>query len=298
MLITTYIKDDLTARLRSGQALPTQLTIDALSEHYNVSFSPVRTAIAELIDEGLVVKGPNRRLIVVPQPKRAARSIKSPELPLDPFTIISSDLLKLSLKGEAIFLREEATAEKYGISRSAIRSILHRLAGEGVLDHVPRRGWRLRPFRQDDLQAFIEVREVLELKALDLARPKLDVADLQGMLDTNHLPTTSCDKPQVDESLHQYLIVKAGNSYIRDFFERQGRYYRLLFRWEDHEPAVALETIRQHRCILEALLEKDWSTAKKALSHHILNNHPILGKREDGESGEREKRRVGKGETK
>jgi DNA-binding GntR family transcriptional regulator len=68
MRMTTYIKEDLSARLKSGQNLPAQLTIDALSEHYKVSFSPVRTAIAELIDEGLVVKGPNRRLIAVPQP--------------------------------------------------------------------------------------------------------------------------------------------------------------------------------------------------------------------------------------
>ena len=148
-----------------------------------------------------------------------------------------------------------------------------------MLDHVPRRGWRLRPFRQDDLQAFIEVREVLELKALDLARTKLVVADLQRMLDANHPPKSSRDAPRIDESLHAYFVAKAGNSYIRDFFERQGRYYRLLFEWEDHEPPVALETIRQHREILTALLQKNWSGARKALSHHILENHPILGRR-------------------
>lgn len=279
MQITTYIKDDLSARLRSGRELPAPLTIDALSEHYKVSFSPVRMAIAELIDEGLVIKGPNRRLSAVPQQQAVTQPIQSPSPPPDHFAIISSDLLKLSLKGEAIFLREEATAEKYGVSRSAIRSILHRLAGEGVLDHVPRRGWRLRPFRQDDLQAYIEVREVLELKALDLARSTLDPADLQRMLEANHLPTSPDDPAHIDESLHDYIVDKAGNSYIRDFFDRQGRYYRLLFEWEDHEPAVALETIRQHRDILTALLLRNWSTARKALSHHILNNHPILGKR-------------------
>lgn len=280
MQMATYIKDDLSARLRSGQQLPAPLTIDGLSAHYQVSFSPVRTAIAELIDEGLVMKGPNRRLIAVPQPKRRRDNpVQPPELPPDHFAIISSDLIKLSLQGEAIFLREEATAEKYGITRSVMRSILQRLAGEGVLDHVPRRGWQLRPFRQDDLQAFIEIREVLELKALELARTKLVVADLQRMLDANHLPKSARETPRIDESLHDYFIAKAGNSYIRDFFERQGRYYRLLFEWEDHEPEVALTTIRQHREILTALLHKNWSAARKALSHHILENHPILGRR-------------------
>jgi len=175
-------------------------------------------------------------------------------------------------------LREEATADKYDISRSAIRNIFHRLAGEGMLDHIPRRGWRLRPFRQDDLRAFIEVREVLELKALDLARRKLDDQVLKRMLNANSPPKSPEARPHVDESLHEYLIATAGNPYIRDFFERQGRYHRLLFQWEDHDCAAAIETIRQHREILTALLMKKWSTARKELSHHILNNHPILSR--------------------
>lgn len=279
MLITTYIKDDLGARLKSGQELPTQLTLDALAEYYNVSFTPVRTAVAELIDEGLLEKGPNRRLMASSPRNTGTRTRRMPKLPRpprDPFEIISSDLVQLSLQGEPVYLREEATAEKYGISRSAIRNILHRLAGEGVLDHVPRRGWRLRPFRTDDLQAFIEVREALELKALDLAASKLVVEELQRMLEGNQLPRFPGDPPRIDESLHEYIVLKSSNAYIRDFFERQGRYYRLLFEWEDHDLAAALETVRQHREILAALVAGDWPAARHALSHHILNNHPIL----------------------
>lgn len=279
MLITKYIKGDLSARLRSGQELPTQLTIGALAEHYNVSHTPVRSATAELIDEGLLKKAPNRRL-VVSSPRKAGtlprEPLKLPDPPRDPFLTISSDLVSLCLRGEPVYLREEATAEKYGISRSAIRNILHRLAGEGVLDHVPRRGWRLRPFNREDLQAFVDVREVLELKALDLASSKLVAEDLRRMLDANQLPQSTDEPPRIDEGLHEYLIAKAGNAYIRDFFERQGRYYRLLFEWEDHDRPTAIETVRQHREILTALLDGNRPAARKALSHHILNNHPIL----------------------
>lgn len=281
MSIAAYIKDDLAAQLLSGRELPVELTFESLAEYYNVSYTPVRTAIAELIDEGLLEKGLNRRLKVNARPKAGApkgEAPKQPELPSDPYEIVASDLVKISLHGDPIYLREEATADKYDISRSAIRNIFHRLAGEGMLDHIPRRGWRLRPFRQDDLQAFIEVREVLELKALDLARRKLDPDVLKQILKSNELPRSPVTRPHVDESLHDYLIVTAGNAYIRDFFERQGRYHRLLFQWEDHDRAAAIETIRQHREILTALLLREWSAARKALSHHILNNHPILSR--------------------
>jgi DNA-binding GntR family transcriptional regulator len=281
MSITTYIKGDLSARLKSGQELPTPLTIEALAEHYKVSFTPVRSAMAELIKEGLLKKGRNRRLIAISPRNAGAQTrppLQLPEPPRDLFVVISNDLVRLCLQGEPVYLREEATADKYGVSRSAIRNILHRLAGEGVLDHVPRRGWRLRPFHPDDMQAFLEVREALELKALDLARSKLVAHDLQRMLDANRLPSSPGDPPCIDEELHGYLIDKAGNAYIQNFFERQGRYYRLLFEWEDHDRAAAIETVRQHLDILTALLERNWPAARKALSHHIVNNHPILSR--------------------
>ncbi len=279
MSIASYIKDDLAARLKSGRDLSTPLTLGSLAEYYDVSFTPVRAAVSELIDEGLLEKGPNRRL-VAPAPTTPRNSPRetpaAPNPPRDSFEIISRDLVQLSLQGDPVYLREEATAEKYDISRSAIRNILHRLAGEGILDHIPRRGWRLRPFRQHDLQAFLEVRAVLELKALSLAESKLAAVDLQRMLDANRVPETEDALPEIDESLHEYIVAVANNVYIQDFFERQGRYYRLLFEWEDHDRATAVETVRQHREILTALLEQDWPTAQQALSHHILNNHPIL----------------------
>jgi DNA-binding GntR family transcriptional regulator len=280
MSIASYIKDDLAARLESGRELPVQLTLESLAEHYNVSFTPVRAAVAELVEIGLLEKGRNGRLSANSPPNvgaRARRAAKLPEPPRDPFEIIASDLVQLSLQGEPVYLREEATSEKYGISRSAIRNILHRLAGEGMLDHIPRRGWRLRPFRREDLLAYNEVRVVLELKALELARRKFDVNVLRRILDANSPPESSEVQLRVDESLHDYLISTADNPYIRDFFERQGRYHRIMFQWEDTDRATALETIRQHREIIKAMLAKNWSAARKALAHHIRNNHPILG---------------------
>ena len=279
MMIAAYIKNDLAARLKSGREPPVQLTLDSLAMYYNVSFTPVRTAVAELIDEGLLRKGANRRLTACVQAAADGSkcgALKLPEPPRDPFESVAGDLVQLSLQGESIYLREEATAEKYGISRSAIRNILHRLAGEGILDHIPRRGWRLRPFRQDDLQSFVEMREALELKALELAAPKLDAEELRRMLDANQLSASPEEPPLIDEALHEYFIAQAGNAYIRDFFERQGRYYRLLFKWEDHDPGTAISTVLQHREILSALLDGNVPAARSALSHHILNNHPVL----------------------
>ncbi|HWL08382.1 MAG TPA: GntR family transcriptional regulator [Planctomicrobium sp.] len=281
MSIVEYIKSDLQARMTSGQPLPQKITLEWMANLYQVSMTPVRTAVNELIAEGLLVKGKNRRLSpanVIESGTDSAdfRSVAPPDAYQDLLNQVTDDLVQLSLNGEPVQIREEETAEKYNVSRSALRNIFHRLAGAGLLEHLPRRGWMVRPFRQEDMKAFLEVREMLELKALDLARPHLRDADLQQMLDGNQYPATDSDLPSIDNSLHAYLIEKAANFYISDFFARHGCYYEILFQWEDEDRDAAIGTVRQHREILEALLLRDWKAAKKALSVHIRSNHPVL----------------------
>jgi len=279
MSIATYIKNDLVAQLRSGQNLVVQqLTLDSLASYYNVSFTPVRVAVDELVDEGFLERGPNRRLRVASSPQLHAWTsapLPRPDPPRDLFQDVTADLVGLSLQGEAVFLREEATAEKYGVSRTVIRNFLHRLAGEGLLEHLPRRGWRLKPFCMNDLRAFTEVREVLELKALELARPKLVADDLQRMLQANAPPCSPEELPRSDESLHEYFITLAGNSHIRDILGRQtSRFYRLMLKWEEAcSRDITMKVAQEHREILSALLEQRWRAARQALSYHILGNN-------------------------
>ncbi len=283
MSISAYIKSDLQVRLRNGQELPAELTLESLAEHYEVSFTPVREAVKQLVAEGWLQKGANRRLTVVVPPALMAEpdavtTDVAPEPPRDLMNIIEQDLVRLSLQGEAVQIREEAAAQRYGVSRSAVRNIFHRFAGAGLLEHLPRRGWQVRPFRQSDMHAFLEVRELLELKALELARPRIDPARISQLLENNRFPLTEGDWPQIDNSLHAYLIELAGNPYISDFFLRQGRFYDILFNWEDQDRDTAIETVRQHREILEAIQEKEWAAARKALAWHIRWNHPILSR--------------------
>ena len=148
----------------------------------------------------------------------------------------------------------------------------------GVLKHLPRRGWQLRPFRRKDLDDYLEVREVLELTVLDQAWPQLVDAELKAIYDGNVLPAGKGQPPVIDDSLHGYIIEKADNVYLRDFFERHGRYYRILFDWDamQSDCDAAIEAVQQHHEILSAMLCRDRRAAKKALAHHIRTNYGRL----------------------
>jgi DNA-binding GntR family transcriptional regulator len=290
MSIATFIKQDLIANIRSGRIEPDRLTLDALSKRYRVSATPVRAAVRELIEERYLQKGENGRL-AIHHDSLAASAAASPEEPTDWGQVIANDLVQLSLEGQPVLLREETTAEKYGISRSSIRQIFHRLAGHGILVHLPRRGWQLRPFRQAELDAYIDMRVMLEIKAMELAWPRLVDEELQAILNRNQLPANPDERPLSDNSLHAYLIEKSKNPYIADFFDRHGKYYDALFEWENLDREAQVQEVRHHREILEALLRRDRPAAERALADHIRNNHPVLlpnrPKREVAQNGSR-----------
>ena len=281
MVLSSRIQNDLSAQL-SSNSLSIPLTIDGLSQHYGVSYTPIRKALTGLIEEGLVRKKGNGRLEPIEiqnKEKYESSGFDIKDLP-DPSIEITRELVELSLFGKEIFIREESTARKHGLSRSSLRQILLKLAGEGLILHIPRRGWQVKPFRQEDLQSFIEVREVMELKALELAQSKLSKPEakhrLQEIKASNQILKNRKVKVRIDNSLHQYLLELAGNPYLDDFFERHGKYYSILFEWEGGNQNAAIQAVHQHHAIIDALIDEDWALASTELSEHLRTNHPVL----------------------
>jgi DNA-binding GntR family transcriptional regulator len=280
--ISQYIERDLAGRIGTNQDLPAQLTLHSLSRHYGVSPTPVREAIRRLLADGVLVRQGNGRLDV----NRAGRGFgggvchgdageqKPPRRALDLESALAAEVIRKSLRGEGDYLREEATAERFGVGRTAIRQAFLQLAGRGLIVHVPRCGWRVRTFDEADMAAYLEVREVLENKALSLARPHLIDADLRRMLAGN---ASRKGGPRLDNSLHRYLVEKSGNDYLRDFFNRHGAYYTSLLDFAAPETHVVAAMARQHRKILRALLAQDWPHARRELARHIRAQRPIVG---------------------
>lgn len=279
MKLADRIYEDLCTRIESGEGPPCKLTFSVLSKHYGVSLTPVRTAVKQLVADGYLATLPNGRLKIsdnLPKPRRVKRAdLSSP--PPDYEAIIRSDLIHLSLMGDSQFMREGAAAAKYGIGRTVLRPIFSHLAGQGLLEHVPRRGWRVHTFDQNDLCDFIIVREALELAALDQARNRLDKSVLQQFLEGNQ-PGSNIGLGGLNNNLHSYWINLSENRYIIGFFARQAVYYTTLFNFAAPEAHVVAEMAAQHCDILESLIADRWSAAKKSLVRHIRDQKPVVQK--------------------
>ena len=273
--VTEYVANDIKTHLQRTGSVPAKLTLIALADYYNVSLTPVRLALIELAEEGYLTKLPNGRLIVnVAKLRNTDTQLTDIATPISPRCWeqeLAHDIIRKSLRGEEDYLREELMAQKYEVGRAALRQVFARFANRGLLVHVPRCGWRARSFNEQEMGAYLDVREALEVAALDLARPHLDPQDLRAMLEGN-APSTN----DLDNRLHKYLIEKAGNTYIREFFERNGVYYSLLFDFAAPEAAVVKEMAKQHIEILDHLLGKRWGAARQALAKHIQAQRPVV----------------------
>lgn len=274
--ITEYIKRDLCFRLSGEDDAGEKLTLSALAKRYNVSLMPIRLAVRELIAEGVLLKQRNGRLKVNRSAIAARTAASEPPSPPEALeTALTQEVIHMSLRGEASYLREETTAARYRVGRTALRQVLNRLARKGLLEHLPRRGWRVRALDRDDLRAYLTVRESLELTALRLARPHLIREDLESMLRGN-VPGEAEEEARLDNRLHQYLIEKSGNAYIKDFFDRHGHYFTTLFDYAAPEARLTIAMARQHRAILRALIARDWPLARLELTRHIRAQFPVL----------------------
>lgn len=289
MTIKEFIKADLKQRISSGENLDGKLTLTGLSEHYAVSATPVRQAVQDLVKEQYLERRANGRLAhpgkaqhVEGQETRLreahcnASSEQNPASTASAEAKITTEIIRRSLLGEAGFLREEAAAEEFAVGRSVLRRVFSTLAGRGLLEHVPRRGWRIRAYREADMLQYLDVRESLELKALSLAWDRLDPEKIAEFLAGNR--TDPQDITQIDNRLHQYWIELSSNRYIVDFFQRHGSYYGALFDQAALSHDVIREAAAEHCDILRAIAAGNQQQAEELLSAHIRGQRPKVGR--------------------
>ncbi len=84
-------------------------------------------------------------------------------------------------------LRQEELAATLGISRMPIREALRQLESEGLVRHLPRRGFVVANLTARDMSEIHELRVLLEAYAMRLAVPRLDERRLHRLERLHHM---------------------------------------------------------------------------------------------------------------
>lgn len=211
---------------------------------------------------------------------RAFRSLTSAVL-----AQLRAEILSTRLKpGEKVLIA--AVAKRLGVSLSAVREALSRLAAEGLVRGEDQRGFCVSPVSIEDLRDITRTR--IDLEGLALRRAiELGDADWEEGVRAAHaelaavpLPPPGDPGPEFERwrTLHQryHLALVAGcrSEWLLRFrhilFEQSERYRFLAYGVQPRD----IEG--EHRTIMQATLARDAEAAVKALSDHLALTADII----------------------
>lgn len=180
-------------------------------------------------------------------------------------------------------INEKVLSEQFAVSKTPVREALVRLCNEGILENLPRYGYRLIPVTQNEIQEIIEYRKVVEVEALKLSYEFIGPADLERLRQLDGLAQDAAVSRDAymawekNERFHWELGEFCPNRYFRDSIKKAlnvgNRYANQYFSsiWTEEKPLD-----RSHAKLLEALEQKKLDEALKILIFDIELMKSIL----------------------
>jgi DNA-binding GntR family transcriptional regulator len=206
---------------------------------------------------------------------------------------IVSSLRESIVKGELKSgqkLTEPELAEKLGISRTPIREAFRQLESEGFLTVIPRRGAVVSSLTRKEVQDFYEIKSLLEGYAARVAAQRVTKKDIEKLKKINEQLEALIEEDDVEaffrknNEFHNTFIALCGNEKLLEIRSNLVQKF-LRFRLQALAvPGRLLESVKQHRVIIRALVKKDGRLAEAVVIEHSLLSGEELVEQLDDES--------------
>jgi DNA-binding GntR family transcriptional regulator len=177
------------------------------------------------------------------------------------------------------FLREIELANALGVSRTPVREAFARLAREGFVERLARRGYRVPTEPVSRLLELYPIVASLEVLAAELGLQQIDprlLAELRGINRRMEACVQRRDGPAgiaLNHEFHRALSSRCGNRRLCDLLdELRSQVLRLEYWSAEHDPH-AEEAVRQHDEIIDALERAEYDTALRLLRQNRLQTY-------------------------
>ena len=168
-------------------------------------------------------------------------------------------------------LAEEQLAERFGISRTPVREALRRLNEEGLVETVPRCGFRVCRPEPAEIEALFDCRARIEPLALELAWGKIPADRLRELAWALEQAERSSDRAgalEVDEALHGTIAESCPNRPLAEIVERLIRRTAPFRNWRGFEGDCG-GLFQERRELIQALAGNSAARAMELLVAHI-----------------------------
>lgn len=218
-------------------------------------------------------KGALDRDMATPAALRRRKS-SLPSMRDQAYELLKAQIVRCDLRpGEAITVTD--VAQTLNLGRTPVIQAIDRLAVEGLVVVMPRKGVVVSPISMNDIIEIVQIRTLNEGQAARWAAERASSADIDRMarnVDDTWAAArngTVLDVIDLDREFHRLLIGGAQNAILAEFLgnlhDRSLRFWFLSLRAPDHNIRVC----QQHEAIVEAIQKRDPERAEKAMREHI-----------------------------
>jgi DNA-binding GntR family transcriptional regulator len=193
------------------------------------------------------------------------------------YAIVKADILAARVTPGAP-LRIVEIARDLGVSRTPVKDALNRLAAEGLILDIPRKGYFASAPDARAIAEIIDARRVLELAAVERGFQARAAIDLRRLVEAiAHL----CDADgrcrdqrrlaDLDLQFHARLVRQIGNRLLIETYHNWYLRLQSLRPYLDSEQdrQRTLQTLAEHRAIVRAFEANDRTAASAAISAHL-----------------------------
>lgn len=192
------------------------------------------------------------------------------------FTTLRQAILRGDLKpGER--LMEIQLANMLGVSRTPIREAIRKLELEGLVLMIPRKGAEVAEITEKNLRDVLEVREALEVLAVQLACEKIspqEIEDLKKAAADFELALNTGDITLIAESdvaFHDVIYNATDNvrlvNLLNNLREQMYRYRVEHLKSESARPQI----IDEHQNLIRYIEENNKNAAAENIINHVSN---------------------------
>jgi DNA-binding GntR family transcriptional regulator len=177
------------------------------------------------------------------------------------------------------FLREIELANALGVSRTPVREAFARLAREGFVERLARRGYRVPAESLSRLLDLYPIVAALEVLAAELALPQIDARLLSELRAINRRMEACIarqDGPAgiaLNHEFHRVLSSRCGNRRLCDLLDELRSQVLRLEYWSAEHAAQAEEAVRQHDDIVDYLERGEIEAGLELLRQNRLQTY-------------------------
>lgn len=212
---------------------------------------------------------------------------ESGSLTAEAYSLIRTDILACRLRpGQKLVIADLCTG--FGFSLGAVREALSRLTSEGFVVAEPRKGFRVAPITESELQDITAVRATIESLCLESAIRNGDLhwesAIVAVLFELSKLSVNDPDDPsrisetwsETHRRFHEALVAACDSPWLlrlREILYVQSERYRRLSVPLDR---VGRDLNAEHKEIADAALARDAARATAAIRDHLQKTTRIL----------------------